>query len=115
MIRHALTGVRGNVLASATAAYRLNLEVHEFLGSGLLHLIARGESVIGRYGRRGYLSGALCGLVLTATLRNGLHQGELRVTFDEGFTSFDGYYRTAPPSEVHERRCCGTRVTRRRS
>jgi hypothetical protein len=102
-------------LASATAAYRLNPEMHEFLGAGLLRLIVRGENVIGRYGRRGYLNGALCGLVLTATLRDGAHHGEVQVTFDEGFMSFEGYYRAALPSEPQERRCLGTRVTRRRA
>jgi len=102
-------------LASATAAYRLNSEMHELLGTGLLHLIARGETVIGRYGRHGYVNGVLRDLVLTATLRDGVRHGELHVTFAEGFISFDGYYRPTPAHEAQERRCQGTRVTRRRS
>jgi hypothetical protein len=103
-----------DILAHATAAYRLNPEMHEFLGSGLIRLIVRGESVIGRYGRRGYLSGTLQGLVLTAALRDGVHDGELLVTFDEAFASFNGCFHAAGDGESHERPCSGMRVTRRR-
>jgi hypothetical protein len=102
-------------LAHATAAYRLNSEMHEFLGAGLMRLIVRGESVIGHYGRRGYVSGALRGLELTAKLRDGIHDGEVRVTFDEDFTFFDGYYTTGSPDQPQTRPCSGKRITRRRS
>jgi hypothetical protein len=60
--------------------------MHEFLGEGLIRLIVRGENVIGHYGRRGYITGALHGRVLTATLRDGIREGEVRLTFDEEFT-----------------------------
>ena len=77
-------------MAHATAAYRLNPEMHEFLGAGLIRLIVRGENVIGHYGRRGYITGALHGRVLTATLRDGIRDGEVQLTFDEAFTCFEG-------------------------
>lgn len=102
-------------LTRATAAYRLNPEMHEFLDAGLIRLIVRGESVIGHYGRRGYITGALNGLVLNATLRDGVHDGEVCVTFDEGFTSFEGYYTAALADRPHARPFSGTRITRRRS
>lgn len=102
-------------MAHTTAAYRLNPEMHEFLGAGLMRLIVRGENVIGHYGRRGYISGALRGRVLTASLRDGVHDGEVCVTFDEDFTCFDGYYTTGLPGQPSERPCSGTRITRRQS
>lgn len=88
--------------------------MHEFLGAGLIRLIVRGESVIGHYGRRGYITGALNGLVLKATLRDGVHDGEVSVTFDASFASFDGYYMAALTDRSDARQFSGTRVTRRR-
>ena len=102
-------------MASATAAYRLNPEMQELLGTGLLRLIVRGETVIGRYGRHGYVNGALRGRVLTATLRDGVHHAVLHVTFSENYVSFEGFYRPALGGEAQELRCHGTRITRRRS
>jgi hypothetical protein len=102
-------------LAHATAAYRLNPEMHEILGAGLIRLIVRGENVIGHYGRRGYISGALHGRVLTATLRDGVHEGEMRLTFDKEFTRFEGSYLAGLANGPSEQPCFGTRITRRRS
>ncbi|HUN29029.1 MAG TPA: hypothetical protein VMV65_04455 [Alphaproteobacteria bacterium] len=101
-------------MAHATAAYRLNPEMREFLGTGLMRLIVRGENVIGHFGRRGYLTGALRGQVLTATLRDGVSNGELCVTFDESFTCFDGVYTSGPPRPPQTLACSGKRITRRR-
>ncbi len=102
-------------MAHATAAYRLNPEMHEFLGAGLIRLIVRGENVIGHYGRRGYITGALHGCVLIATFRDGVHDGEVRLTFDDEFECFEGYYVPALPNGPGERPCSGTRITRRKS
>lgn len=102
-------------MAHATAAYRLNPEMHEFLGAGLIRLIVRGENVIGHYGRRGYITGALHGRVLTATLRDGIRDGEVQLTFDEAFTCFEGYYVTGSPEKSDTLPISGNRITRRRS
>jgi hypothetical protein len=101
-------------LAHAIAAYRLNPEMRDVLGAGLIRLIVRGETVIGHYGRRGYITGALDGRMLTATFRDGRRDGEVRLTFDEAFTRFEGYYVAALPEGPSERPCSGTRITRRR-
>lgn len=101
-------------MANATAAYRLNPEMHEVLGTRLIRIIARDETVIGHYGRYGYISGSLKGRKLEATLRDKQHEGQLIVTFDDGFTSFDGHYVHLGDDQRRDRKCSGTRVTRRK-
>jgi hypothetical protein len=98
-----------------TAAYRLNPEMSDVLGSTLIRIIVRGEEVIGHYGRHGYIKGVLRGRELSATLRDETNEGSLDATFDEDFTMFDGRYATALGSYPHERQCFGTRVTRRKA
>jgi hypothetical protein len=87
--------------------------MNEFLSAKLIRIIVRGEVVIGRYGRRGYLTGALHGHVLTATLRDDVHQGHLTVTFDPAFKSFCGFYATVLATEPQRRPCSGSRLLRR--
>jgi hypothetical protein len=97
-----------------TAVYRLNPEMSAFLSAKLMHIIVRGETVIGHYGRRGYLTGVLRGKVLTAKTRDDVQTGNLTVTFVEGFASFDGYFATVPPTRPRRRPVSGNRVPRRR-
>jgi hypothetical protein len=89
--------------------------MNELLGTHLIRLIARGQTVIGRYGRRGFISGVLQEHELIATLRDDLHKGSLTATFDEDFESFDGVYVSAQSDQGLSLRCSGTRVTRKRS
>jgi hypothetical protein len=102
------------LVANATAAYRLNPEMQEVLGTRLIRIIVRDRTVIGHFGRYGYISGSLDGRTLDATLRDKRREGHLTVTFDDSFTSFNGQYA----SETHDASgavlCTGTRVTRRR-
>ncbi len=102
-------------MANATAAYRLNPEMQEVLGTCLIRIIVREQTVIGHFGRYGYISGSLNGHDLHATLRDKRHEGHLTVTFDDGFTSFDGHYARAADDRPVRRQCSGTRVTRRKS
>lgn len=90
--------------------YRLNADMAEFLRAKLIRLIIRDGVVVGHYGRRGYINGALQGTLLTATLRDDRHQGHLTATFDEAFSSFQGYYATLLAMEPRKRSCSGDRV-----
>lgn len=101
-------------MANATAAYRLNPEMQEVLGTRLIRIIVRDATVIGHFGRYGYISGSLTGRDLEATLRDKRHEGHLAVTFDASFTSFNGRYASAADDQPHSRACTGTRVTRRK-
>ncbi|HTZ54149.1 MAG TPA: hypothetical protein VMB20_03735 [Candidatus Acidoferrum sp.] len=101
-------------MANATAAYRLNPEMQEVLGTRLIRIIVREQTVIGHFGRYGYISGSLTGHDLDATLRDKRHEGHLTVTFDDGFTSFNGQYASAADDRTRSRLCSGTRVTRRK-
>jgi hypothetical protein len=101
-------------LASATAVYRLNPEMHEMLGTRLIRIIARDDTVIGHYGRYGYISGSLRGRELDATLRDKRHEGHLIVTFDDDFMSFNGHYSPGGEAPQRDQQCSGTRVTRRK-
>ncbi|MGB6984413.1 MAG: hypothetical protein WBD74_00410 [Candidatus Aquilonibacter sp.] len=100
-------------MANATAAYRLNPEMQEVLGTCLIRIIVRDQTVIGHFGRYGYISGSLTGRDLDATLRDKRHEGHLTVTFDDSFMSFNGRYEIAVDDPPHYRACTGTRVTRR--
>jgi hypothetical protein len=102
-------------LPNATAAYRLNPEMHELLGTRLIRIIVRDGAVIGHYGRYGYISGSLNGRDLDVRLRDKRHEGQLTVTFDDAFTSFAGRYAMESPDSVQSRHCSGTRITRRKS
>jgi len=86
--------------------------MHEFLGAKLIHLIFRGEKVIGRYGRRGSVTGILEDHVLTATLHDSTRNGELTVTFTPDFCSFNGAYVTGSSAEAQRHECSGERLRR---
>jgi hypothetical protein len=101
-------------VANATAAYRLNPEMQEVLGTRLIRIIVRQQTVIGHFGRYGYISGSLNGHDLDATLRDKRHEGHLTVTFDDGFTSFNGRYASSSDEKAGSQVCSGTRVTRRK-
>lgn len=101
-------------MTNATAAYRLNPEMQEVLGTRLIRIIVRDQTVIGHFGRYGYISGSLNGRNLEATLRDKRHEGHLTVTFDDSFTSFNGQYASETHIAPGGQRCTGTRVTRRR-
>ncbi|HEX8805614.1 MAG TPA: hypothetical protein VF741_01650 [Candidatus Aquilonibacter sp.] len=101
-------------MASATAVYRLNPEMHEMLGTRLIRIIARDDAIIGHYGRYGYISGSLKGHELDATLRDKRHEGHLTVTFDDDFMSFSGHYLPAGGEVLRDQQCSGIRVTRRK-
>jgi hypothetical protein len=101
-------------VTNATAAYRLNPEMQDVLGTCLIRIIVRDQAVIGHFGRYGYISGSLTGRDLQATLRDKRHEGHLTVTFDDSFTSFNGQYAIAVDDPPHSRACTGTRVTRRK-
>jgi hypothetical protein len=101
-------------VANATAAYRLNPEMQEVLGTCLIRIIVRDQAVIGHFGRYGYISGSLTGHDLEATLRDKRQEGRLTVTFDDSFTSFNGLYASAVDDLSRGRQCSGTRVTRRK-
>lgn len=101
-------------MTNATAAYRLNPEMQEVLGTRLIRIIVREQTVIGHFGRYGYISGLLNGHDLDAKLRDKRHEGHLTVTFDDGFTSFNGYYASGADEHAGSRLCSGTRVTRRK-
>jgi hypothetical protein len=79
-------------LARATATYRINPEMADVLRAKLLRLIFRGESVIGRYGRRGHLAGSFRDGRLTATMRDERHEVQITLTFDESLRTFSGLY-----------------------
>jgi hypothetical protein len=102
-------------VANATAAYRLNPEMQEVLGTRLIRIIVREQTVIGHFGRYGYISGSLNGHDLDATLRDKRHEGHLSVTFDDGFTSFNGRYASGAADHKGGVHCSGTRVTRRKT
>jgi hypothetical protein len=104
-----------DAVTRARAAYRLNAEMHDLLGVEIIRLIVRGETVIGHYGRHGYVRGVLRGQELTAALRDDLREGSLAVTFDDDFASFDGYYAPAMYDTVRRYPCSGRRVARRRN
>ncbi len=101
-------------MANATAAYRLNPEMQDVLGTRLIRIIVRDQTVIGHFGRYGHISGSLTGRDLEATLRDKRHEGHLTVTFDDSFTSFNGQYAIVVDDPPHTRTCMGTRVTRRK-
>jgi hypothetical protein len=101
-------------VANATAAYRLNPEMQEVLGTRLIRIIVRDQAVIGHFGRYGYISGSLNGHDLHATLRDKRHEGHLSVTFDDAFMSFNGHYASNVDEHADGLRCSGTRVTRRK-
>lgn len=101
-------------MATATAAYRLNPEMQDVLGTRLIRIIVREQTVIGHFGRYGYISGSLQGRDLQAVLRDKRREGQLTVTFDETFTSFNGRYASAADDRPGSRLCSGTRVTRRK-
>jgi hypothetical protein len=88
--------------------------MQDLLGATLIRLIVRGETVIGHYGRRGYIKGVLHGCELAATMHHDTREGRLNVTFDQEFTSFAGLYATAR-EDRQQVRCVGNRVRRRRS
>ncbi len=95
------------------ATYRLDPATYEFLRAKLLHLIIRGETVIGHYGRRGHVTGVLDGCVLTATLRDSRTNGRLTATFDKDFKTFTGQLVTAN-HETQRLACSGERLVRGR-
>jgi len=99
-------------LARATATYRFDPATYEFLRAKLLHLIIRGENVIGHFGRRGHVTGTLKGHVLTATLRDSRRDGHITATFAEDFTSFEGDYLTTLYEQPYQYPCSGQRLCR---
>jgi hypothetical protein len=96
------------------ATYRLDPETYEFLRAKLLHLIIRGETVIGHFGRRGHVTGVLDGFVLSATLRDSRHNAQLTATFDKDFKTFTGQVVTTVNQEPQKRPCSGERLIRGR-
>lgn len=94
------------------ATYRIDPAMHELLGAKLIHLIFRNGNVIGRYGRRGCVSGVLQGHALTATLRDSKRAGTLTVTFAQNFESFQGLYVTEAGAEPAQHACSGERLRR---
>lgn len=57
-----------------------------------MHLVQRGDRLIGRFGRRGVVRGSLSGDVLEAGWKVGTRSGWLRVAFDRENRSFAGFY-----------------------
>jgi hypothetical protein len=72
--------------------FRLDEESKAFFGSPVIHLIRRGDAIIGRFGRRGIISGLMLGPILEARWKKRDRNGWLRVTFDPSFRSFSGDY-----------------------
>jgi hypothetical protein len=99
-------------LRRVTGSYRLSPDVNELLHAKLIHLIARGDVVIGHYGRRGYLSGVLIERTLTAAFRDNVSQGNLTIMFDDKFTRFEGRVLSKQSGDCP---CSGTRLPRSRA
>jgi len=72
--------------------YRLDDEARSFFGSPVMHLVQRGDRLIGRFGRRGVVRGVFSGAALEASWKVGERSGWLRVTFDRESRSFAGFY-----------------------
>lgn len=98
-------------MTARSMQYRLDADSESLLNAALLHLIVRGEEVIGRYGRGGHVTGRMQNRMLTATFSESARQGELVATFDDNLAAFRGSIRFANGDD-QERTISGTRVTR---
>jgi hypothetical protein len=72
--------------------YRLDDEAKVFFEAPIMHIMRRGNAVVGRFGRRGVISGSMKGLSLEARWKSRERAGWLRVTFDPAHQSFSGDY-----------------------
>jgi hypothetical protein len=59
----------------------------QFFGSESLSLIARGTSIIGRFGRTGSIRGTLAGYAGDAVWRDVERQGQMSLTFSDDYSS----------------------------
>jgi hypothetical protein len=97
-------------MAARAAHYRLDGASEHQLHATILHLVVRGDDVVGRYGRGGHLTGRMDGRLLTATLSQDGRDGRLNATFTNDFASFHG--RVAFGEGAEEREITGIRVVR---
>lgn len=74
-------------MPTASGKYRFETDSPEFFGSGTIHVIARGQSVIGRFGRVGVMRGSIEGRILKAEWTEGERRGWISLEFAPDYKS----------------------------
>jgi len=100
-------------MVTASGKYRVDAAFAEFLGAPLLRLIQHGDSVHGRYGRRGVVYGTLRDRTFLGEWRDNAREGWLRLDFDPSYASCDGEYGIHKPEPTVLGKLHGSRVVRK--
>ena len=79
-------------MARVTGVYRVDAKARQFFGSERVHLICRGDRVVGRFGRHGAIDGQVEGRAFLARFRSPAGEGWIEATFNERFNAFEGSY-----------------------
>lgn len=101
-------------MATASGKYRVDDDSAAFLGTSLLRLIQSGDSVHGRYGRRGVVNGMLKHRTFIGEWRDHDRTGWLRLRFDASFESCEGEYGRIGTEPTILGRLRGFRIVRKR-
>jgi hypothetical protein len=91
-------------MKGATGHYRFDDESKVFFGSPVLHLIQRGDRLVGRFGRRGVVRGSISDGSMEASWKSGERCGWIRARFDPRRRVFEGVYglgETSSPPAGH--------------
>ena len=83
-------------MSGATGHYRLDGESKVFFGSPVMHIIQRGERLIGRFGRHGVVRGSISDGSMEASWKAGDRHGWLKLVFDPSSRSLEGSYGVGP-------------------
>jgi hypothetical protein len=101
-------------MTTASGKYRVDDAFAAFLGTPLLRLLQSGDTVHGRYGRRGVISGRLKHRTFVGEWRDHDRNGWLRLRFDTSFDSCEGEYGLLNDEPVMLGKLHGSRVVRKR-
>lgn len=79
-------------MPGVTGRYRLDEALRTFLGADAMRLIRRGDRVIGRYGRLGFVRGRIDDLVVDARWTERREYGWIIMRFDNRYTAAECEY-----------------------
>ncbi len=79
---------------TATGTYRLDPISAAFFDATVIRFIHRDGSVIGRFGRHGSIRGSMTDGVLSASWKDQVRDGWMKLAFDGSYRLFEGEYGT---------------------
>lgn len=79
-------------MSSASGQYRLEPQAAAFFGTSVLRLVAHDDTVLGRFGRLGFVRGKLKGHILDARWSERVRYGWITIRFDARYTMAECRY-----------------------